>query len=71
MLIDDKALERFRGAYRDATGVALETERASEMAQRLLTLYAVLLKSPRGSERQSLRASDGEDPSREALPAIR
>lgn len=71
MLIDDNMVERFRSAYHGATGLALEKESASEMAQRLVTLYAELLRSSRTGRKQSLRVAPPANQSGERLPEIR
>ena len=70
MLIDDRSVERFRSAYHVATGVMLEKESASDMAQRLVTLYAQLLRSSRTSRKQSLRVVPLATQSDERLPEI-
>jgi hypothetical protein len=52
MLIDEKTVERFRQVYEQTTGKPVTDARARDIAQRLLTLYALLLRRlpKRGSD---------------------
>ena len=52
MLLDDETIGRFQLVYEATYGCSINTDKAREIAQRVLTLYALLLR-PHAKDQES------------------